>query len=360
MKIHFSVIILSLFVYLSFGHISAAEGISIEELGKQAITSAFSGLNAKLQDTNMACLTNAGYVKYNGRSTRSLYDVISQNTAISLGKGNLLPVHTRWNETIWFAFVHKKSEKELLLTYITPNKHGISSTKPINVYVDKNQSFKIFKEVLGTKAFSIVTFANGWADGVPETLINSALFHDHLCCGVFSGYFTVNFIKKHIALKEKEKYIYIGAPAWCQDDYIITHLNLTPGKGGYHTMKYPWYRPWKTSEKVYEKLGGIIIRFDDIIHMGQACLLCFDWREDDFKQFVEMPDLKLDWKGQPWLHVWYNKFFLKHLDRPENFVSVLKIKELKNQNDLNRLIKMGTNPLEEILGQDKLWTSDLN
>ncbi len=92
---------------------------------------------------------------------------------------------------------------------------------------------------------------------------------------------------------------------------------------------------------------------------GKACLLRFDWQEAEFKKFIEMPDLKLDWKGQPWLHVLYNRFFLSRLDRPELFVSVLKEKPLENQKDLNRLVKMGAKPLAEMLGPDSEWEKGL-
>ncbi|OPX34584.1 MAG: hypothetical protein B1H11_10645 [Desulfobacteraceae bacterium 4484_190.1] len=265
-------------------------------------------LHVEPEAPNLVCITNAGYVKYNGQSTRGLYDVIPRISKISLGRGNLLPLHSQGNQRLWFAFAHKRSEKELFLTYVSTGGRGLQATRPINVYVAKKQSFDPFKKVLGDKTFSIVTLINGWADNIPEDLMNGALYHDHLCCGVFSGYFTVRFIQKHIPLKEQERYIYIGAPAWCQDDYIMYALNLTPGKRSYYTMAYPWSRPWKTKKKVYKKI----------------------------------------------------RFFLKHLDQPEDFVAVLRVKRLKSRKDLDRLVNMGTNPLQEMLGQDPTWGTDID
>ena len=49
---------------------------------------------------------------------------------------------------------------------------------------------------------------------------------------------------------------------------------------------------------------------------------------------------------------------MEHLDDPEFFVSVIKVQDLKDQNDLNRLIKLGANPLETLLGPDDSWTLD--
>ncbi|CAN2040873.1 Formylmethanofuran dehydrogenase subunit E domain-containing protein [Candidatus Magnetomoraceae bacterium gMMP-15] len=332
-----------------------AGNLPVEQLGEQVVNAALAKLNAKPTDINMACLTNAGNVKYQGQSTRILYDVIAKKTNISMGKGNLLIVHTKWSDDLWFAFVQKKSPQHLSLTYISLNDKGIHASEAMNVYVEKQQSFKPFEEVIGKKAFSIVTIANGWANNIPEDLMIGSLFHDHFCCGVFTGYFTARFIQKNIPLKDGEKYTYIGAPGWCQDDYLMHYFNLTPGKNGYFIMQYPWYRPWKTASQLYTNLGGIIIKFDQKKNIGKAYLLQFKWKEEDFKRFINMPDLKIDWHNMPWLHVWYNKFFLKYLDQPEYFISVLKVKELKNKNDFNALINLGANPLKEMLGQDETW-----
>lgn len=356
MKICFVSIVSAIFLIIAgFGELAHGKETTMDSLAQEVVNAAFAHLKVSKDTTGMACLTNAGYVKYDGKSTRILYDLIQKHTGISLGKGNLMPVHSKWDDNLWFAFVQKKSPKELLLTYIFPDKQGIHATQPINICVDKHQSFEPFKKILGKRAFSIVTLANGWADGIPEDLIQGALFHDHLCCGVATGYFTVRFIKNHIPLKNGEKYTYIGAPGWCQDDYLISYLNLTPGKHGYCIMQYPWYRPWKTSGQVYDKLGGIIVRFNHTENTGQAHVLRFDWHEDEFRKFVAEPELKLDWENQPWLHVWYNKFFLRHLDQADHFISVIKVRELKSKSDFDCLVNLGANPLKEILGEDESW-----
>ncbi len=345
-------------VFLGFYQGAKASDTKVEQIGRQAVKAALDKLNAS-PESPLACITNAGYVKYKGCSTRIIFDIIPKHASISLGASNLLPVHSRWDEKLWFVFLKKGKNKELLMTYVFIRENIPVATEPINVYVRKNQSFEPFKKVLGNKAFSVVTLANGWSDNIPEDMLSGALYHDHLCCGVFSGYFTVRFIQKHIPLKQGEKYIYIGAPAWCQDDYLMTPLNLTPGKHGYYTMDYPWSRPWKTGEKTYDKLGGIIIQYHKRKNIGRAYLLRFDWQEEHFRKFVGMPELKLDWKNQPWLHILYCRFFLKNLDRPEFFVSVLKEIPLKKRRDLDRLIKLGANPLAEMLGQDNEWSTSL-
>ncbi len=349
-----------LFLLLQTSVVVAAGGppSSLQHCITKVIDTALAQLDTNSQDPHLACLSNAGYVCHKENSTLPALDLLSRKTKISVGRGNLLQIHSASDEPLWFAFVRKKSPKELLLTYIDLSGDTIQATDPINVYVDINQSFDEFTSVLGSKAFALVTFANGWADNIPEDLMAGALWHDHLCSGVFSGLFTVNFMRNQLPLQDQEHYIYLGAPAWCQDDYICRVLNLTPGKHGYYTMAYPWSRPWTTAETAYPKLGGIVIRFNSATQSGDAHLLQFDWREDDFKAFIEMPELELNWGKNRWLHVCYNRFFMQNLDQPEKFVSILKSKELTSQQDLNRLVDMGANPLQEMLGPDDTWVPD--
>ena len=111
-------------------------------------------------------------------------------------------------------------------------------------------------------------------------------------------------------------------------------------------MAYPWSRPWRTETKTFDKLGGIIIRYDAASGKGSANLLRFDWREDDFRDFMKLPDMALDWKNKPWLHVLYNRFLAANGFRPETFVSVITQMTLNDKSDLERLTGLGANPLE--------------
>lgn len=353
--------LLILITLVSTGNVLAGDFTvsNIESLGKAVVRAAMAKLNATIE-SRMACFTNAGYVAFSGESTRILFDIIPEEAPISVGAGNLLPVHCRWDEALWFAFVKKEQGNRLMMTYVSVTREGFQTTEPVDVRVEIGEDYVPLKAALGEAKTSLINLANGWADGLPEDLLQGALYHDHLCCGVASGYFTVRFIQTRLPLEENEKYIYIGAPSWCQDDYIMTPLNLTPGKSGYFTMEYPWSRPWKTADAVYEKLGGIVVRYDKKTNTGTATLLSFDSREAAFKEFVGMPDLTIEWGTLPWLHVLYNRFFLEHLNEPDFFVSVLKEKKLENQNDLDRLINLGANPLAEILGTDEEWASFLS
>ncbi|WP_022665820.1 FmdE family protein [Desulfospira joergensenii] len=311
-------------------------------------------------DQDAACLTNARSSFLDKVPARAALDEVTRKTGISLGRGNLLLVHEPARSPLWMAFVSRRVPDRLVMVLISSGDSGPVCSSPVNIKVEAGTDFGLFNKEFGKKAFSLVTLANGWADHVPMEILDGALFHDHLCCGVFTGYFTAEYILAHMPLGEEEKYIYLGAPAWCQDDLIQTFLNLTPGKHGYGTMAYPWSRPWTTSEKAYPGLGGIIIRHNPRTGTGKAWVLGFDWQPRAFEQFLARPGFVLDWKKNPWLHVAYNRFFMQHLARPETFVSVVGTKEIENKADLQRLIRMGANPLEEILGPDPSWTEEFS
>jgi hypothetical protein len=157
-------------------------------------------------------------------------------------------------------------------------------------------------------------------------------------------------MEKNIPLQKGEHYVYVGAPAWCQDDYVIDYMRLTPGTHGYVTMAFHWSENWPTKEKDYTHLGGVVVRFNRQTKLGKAYVLKFDWHHEDFRKYMGMPDLKLDWRGQPWLHNAYDRFFMTKLDEPEMFVSIHKTVEIKGMGNLNAIIGLGANPLAEILG----------
>lgn len=384
-------------LFFTFAGSVQAKQEEIKQLGVEAIKAAFTELKfSKVKAADIACLTNAGYVQHEGKSTLILYDVLRDHTGISLGQGNLLPMYSGPGIPLWFAFVYRKAPKELLLTYVVPKKgERAKASKAINIYVDKHQSFDPFTELLGEKAFPAVTLANAWADGMPEELLQSTLFHDHFCRGVITGYFTARFIMNHFSvitlangwddvtpddllqgtlsydhfssgaitgyltarfilnhfpLNEDEKYTYIGAPGWCRDDYLLHYLNLPPGERGYYTMPSP--KPWQRTAQVDDKFDSIIIRFNSEKNTGQAAVLRFDRHEDAFRNFVGEPKLELNWKNQSWQHVWYNRFFVSHRDEPEYFVSVVKTKDLESKDEFETLMKPRSDPLQEILGQN--------
>ncbi|WP_419660647.1 hypothetical protein Dvar_10440 [Desulfosarcina variabilis str. Montpellier] len=309
---------------------------------------------AKLQypkDTeNLVCLTNAGYALVQGEGTRGFCKTVRDICGVSADTGTILCVHTDLDAPLYFALAHKTSPDTLPLVLISQTGDTFDVSGPIDVYVKKGKSFEEFKS-LGRRAFSVVSIVNGWANDFPEDLIQGALYHDHLCGGVSTGFLTVSYIKKHLPLSENQRYTYIGAPAWCQDDYIVTAMNLTPGKRGYLSMQFQWDDVWKTAKKEYAGMGGLVIRYDEKAQKGDATLLKFDWRRDDLLKFINDPEFDLKDRSNPLMHVYFSRFFLANKAHPEKFLSVMARKAINNKADLARLVAMGANPLEEMLGK---------
>ena len=316
----------------------------------KALKQAMEKLNNPTDTGNLLCLTNAGYTLVKGEGTLALCKTVRDVCGVSADTGNILRVHTDLDAPLYFALAHKAGPAMLPLVMVSQQGETFVVSESLDAYVKKGKSFEAFKS-LGPRAFSVVSIANGWANDFPEDLMQGALYHDHLCGGVSTGLLTVGYIKKHLPLSEGQRYTYIGAPAWCQDDYVVTAMNLTPGKSGYLSMKFAWNDVWKTKEKEYSGLAGIVIRYDQKAKKGDATLLKFDWREKEFTAFINDPTMNLKDFRNPLLHVYMSRFFLADRDRPEKFVSVMATKTIEDQAGLDRLVAMGANPLEEILGE---------
>ena len=343
-------ILLLVMLFLIVSTSSAWAGMdALQKQAVQALKQAMAKLNNPTDAGKMVCLTNAGYAMVQGEGTLTLCKIVRDVCGVSADTGNILRVHSDLDAPLYFALAHKTGPDTLPLVFISQDGLAFKLSEVIDVYVKKGKSFEAFKSI-GPRAFSVVSIANGWANDFPEDLLQAALYHDHLCGGVSTGFLTVGYIKKHLPLAENQHYTYIGVPAWCQDDYIATAMNLTPGKGGYLSMKFSWSDVWKTKDKEYSGLGGIVIRYDNKAQKGDATVLKFDWRRKDFATFVNDPELDLNQRSNPLLHVFMSRFFLADKDHPEKFVSALATKPINSRADLDRLTAMGANPLEAMLG----------
>jgi len=87
---------------------------------------------------------------------------------------------------------------------------------------------KVAEKVFGGFEFGIVTIANVAAKGAPYDFIKTALFHDHICPGVTSGYLLASYLKKELPLRSPtESYYILAVPPWCKDDALAVLLNTT-------------------------------------------------------------------------------------------------------------------------------------
>ena len=343
-------LILGLIVWVSFTSVAWAAMAVLQDEATHALRLAMTRLGNPTDSQNMVCLTNAGYVMVQGEGTLTLCKAVRDVCGISADTGNILRVHSDLDAPLYFALAHKTGPDTLPLVMISQQRATFTVSEPLDVYVKKGKSLEAFKS-LGPFGFSVVSIANGWANDFPEDLLQGALYHDHLCGGISTGFLTVSYIKKHLPLSKNQRYTYIGTPGWCQDDYIATAMNLTPGKRNYLSMKYQWNEVWKTAEKEYTSLGGLVIRYDQKSQKGDATLLQFDWHRDDFARFVDDPIMGLTKRSNPLLHVYLSSFFLADREHPEKFLSIAAIKPVNNQADFDDLTAIGANPLEAMLGK---------
>jgi formylmethanofuran dehydrogenase subunit E-like metal-binding protein len=340
---------LGLIVWVCVSTAGWAAMTALEDDASQALHVAMARLGNPTDPIRLVCLTNAGYTQVQGEGTLTLCKTVRDACGISADTGNILRVHSDLDAPLYFALAHKTGPDTLPLVMISRQGAGFTVSRPLDVYVKKGKSFETFKS-LGPRAFSVVSIANGWANDFPEDLLQGALYHDHLCGGISTGFLTVSYIKQQLPLAENQRYTFVGMPGWCQADYIATAMNLTPGKRSYLSMKYQWNEVWKTSGKAYTSLGGLVIRYDPKAHQGDATLLKFDWRREDFARFVNDPSIDPEQRRNPLLHVYLSRFFLADRKHPEKFLSVAATQPIACQADFDRLTAMGANPLEVMLG----------
>lgn len=200
------------FFVLVYSISSAWAGITaLQDEVVNALKQAMTKLDNPTDVKNIVCLTNAGYTMVQGEGTLMLCKTVRDVCGVSTDTGNILRVHSDLDAPLYFALAHKTGPDMLPLVIVAHNGETFMVSEPLDVYVKEGKSFEIFKS-LGPRAFSVVSIANGWANDFPEDLLQGALYHDHLCGGISTGFLTVGYIKKHLPLSENLRYTYIGTP----------------------------------------------------------------------------------------------------------------------------------------------------
>lgn len=330
---------------------------------EQAVKEAWHLMGGK--PAEVVVLTNAGYAVVNGSTTEGCLDGLSKVSGATVGKANLLEVHSSRDKALWFLFFDKKTGKS---AYCEINPEAV----PQDINHQKNLTtvppYKLFAKVaaanIGTKQifanpaewdakvqakifngneFALMTLANVAAHGAPYDFMKAALYHDHLCPGVNSGYLIANYLKKELPLRSAdEKYYIISVPVWCKEDALQTVLNTTPGKSGMAVLPI--------DEKIKDqlipeakKLAGIYIRWNNKTKTGDGLVLAFD-----FEQANAMGNID-NKQGFPWeSKVKMDLFLLDYYDKPEMFVSTIKKIELKAGDKPDAYAAPGVNVLDQL------------
>jgi formylmethanofuran dehydrogenase subunit E-like metal-binding protein len=323
---------------------------------------------------NALVLTNAGYAVIESHTTEPCLDGSRRWKGASPGKATLLEVHSARSSALWFFFYDMGSGDGIYCEVKSGALSGMLSKldtlslKQIrsligaipagelfttlvreNVKAEKllanpdgwNQ--KVQAKVFGGREFAIVTLANAVPHGTPYDLIKSALFHDHYCPGVTSGYLLLNYLEKHFPLRSpSDKYFVLSIPPWCKDDAFLTLLNATPGKSGY-ALYYPTNDDKAKLKEEAKEIAGIFFRRNAEKGLWEGMVLSFS-----FAKVTQLSGIDTS-KGYGWdSRLKMDLWLLDYLDRPELFIGPILELSLKPGESPSDLARPGVNPLERL------------
>ncbi|MDL1976453.1 MAG: hypothetical protein LWX55_17135 [Deltaproteobacteria bacterium] len=74
-------------------------------------------LGATRATPGLCVLTDAGYVKVDGETTRGCIVTLREETGCSIGDGNLLTIHRSVNKPLWFAIFDNETKDCVYAVY---------------------------------------------------------------------------------------------------------------------------------------------------------------------------------------------------------------------------------------------------
>jgi formylmethanofuran dehydrogenase subunit E-like metal-binding protein len=289
---------------------------------RAAIRDGLKDLNAKKGDAHLCTITDATYVRVNGKTSEHYVDLIQEETGCTVGKGNLLFFHRPMNYPLKIAIFRRDTKECVVIGHDgqqTQTQKYILSLDAIS----KSDFWKQVGSPLASDAFTIVTLAHAWALEAPQDFLKCAEFHNHLCAGVASGYMIARFIMSKYPLQKEESYIWVASPVFCKDDAIQVLLDVTAGK------KSLYVEGLTESQKEnlkFENTAGVLVVWNKKESKGNGVVLEFNWEKARRKDRLQM-------------------IFgmLPYLERPEEFVRVVKEFDVTPQ-ILERLTTAETSP----------------
>jgi formylmethanofuran dehydrogenase subunit E-like metal-binding protein len=289
-----------------------------------AVRQGLKELKAEKGSADLCALTDATYVRVNGKTSEAYVDLIQEETGCSLGKGNLLFFHRATYHPLKIALFCKDTKHCFVISY----KGDQVQTQGYDLGLEVTSKPGFWKEVggpLAPDAFTVGSMAHAWACGAPQDLLKCAEFHNHLCAGVSSGYMIAKVIGDKYPLEKGERYTWIASPVLCKDDAIQMLLDLTPGKKGLFVQKLTETQREQTA---LENPAGILLVWNQKEGKGRGVVFHFNWDKASRKDKDKLKTML---------------GMLPHLERPEAFVDVVKEFDVTPQM-LERLTTAETNP----------------
>jgi formylmethanofuran dehydrogenase subunit E-like metal-binding protein len=289
---------------------------------RAAIRDGLKDLSAKKGDARLCMMTDATYVRVNGKTSEPYVDVIQEETGCTVGKGNLLFFHRPMNYPLKIAMFRKDTKECVVIGYDGKQ----MQTQKYDLGLDGISKEGFWKQVgspLAPDAFTIATFGHAWALDAPQDFLKCAEFHNHLCAGIASGYMIARFVMSKYPLQEGERYTWVASPVFCKDDAIQVLLDVTPGK---KTLYVEGLTESQKENLKFENTAGVLAVWNKKESKGNGVVLEFNWekarRKDKLQMIFGM---------------------LPYLERPDEFVRVVKEFEVTPQM-LERLTTAETNP----------------
>lgn len=293
----------------------------------------------------MVVLTNAGYAEVGGASTLGALDGIAAPAGVSRGRGTLLEIQSAPWKPLWFAVYDPASG---FCAYLEVDAAAFSNAAPFGcISLERIDATHLYRHaeswqakfdarVFGGNEFRIIAIANAAAAGAPACALRVFEFHDHYCPGVTSGILMAEYVKSRFPAGKSGYFVHAVEP-WCKEDALMVLLNVTPGKRGY-AVSYP--NASDKAAKAPEARGAatIVYRQDDATGRWEGRVLGFQWAETD------CPKTGSGLIDKLCMDLWY----LARLDRPGDFVQVIKTFQLPEGVTPRDWARPGVDPLEKL------------
>ncbi|PWR75844.1 FmdE family protein [Methanospirillum stamsii] len=340
-----------------------AEDDLMYDLGSRAAEVGMDLLKFQAGDDNILVLTNAGHALVKGKTTERALSGISDISGLQNGDNNLFQVNRPNWKPLWFYFFNKETG---MATYMEPDSSflllnaenraslpadkAFSQVSLIQVNLDKmlenpdesNTTFN--KKKFSGNEFSLIGLSNVWAAGASYEFMNAAMFHDHLCPGVTSGYMIIKYVEDAMPIKNaSETYVDIGCPNWCKEDAYQMIWDSTPGKSSMYVMALDPDDEAALQEKYGIRPAGIIVKWNSVSKTGKGLALGFDF--DTLSEELGVAN----WTGPSWAPKLVQDIgMMDYVDKPESAIKTLK--EFEVDDDLMTQLKTAGNNPYKVLG----------
>lgn len=302
------------------------------QLGYNVTAAADKKLNFKSAD-DILVITTAGLTRINNVTTENVLNGIidASNGYVSYGKGNLLTLSAIRTDPTNIAFIVKHNDALTMAFYkngaTTPLYYGNAGPEI------SAKEWKKLQQLLGKDdAYSYISIANSWANGIPKDVLTQATYHGHVCTGLISGQAMIQTLLKYYPPRgesglplENTAYYVLGVPGDSDDDAFTWTMDITPGKRAYIGV----------DTMVNKSMTGFI-RWNSQSNTGLIIIMSYD--EAKIKQtFKKLTNLNPDASATNDLK--YQNWLIKTLqENPTSLVDVLYEFDGLTQDDLYYLM----------------------